>query len=213
MEWDICEYRGDEPDFLTNKQILQLRRLRWKDDSAIEIQWYQVWDICFPGRERPSKTCIDDIMKDALATALESYRDFVSLQALHILGDVLSKSGYNGPDPRKALLTLLNNGLDAISSHWTTILEEQAKADRKPPTIESSSSASRWSGLTLAAADALDSISPSAEALGSPSTSDFSGKGARSTTAKCRSRLTFVGGARLRQRGSRMVTGGGRLPC
>jgi hypothetical protein len=116
-------------------------------------------------------------MNEILVTALASYRDFVSLQALHIFRDVLSKSGYNGPDPREALLNVLQNGLDLVSSRWATIWERRAKVGGELHTIESSSSASRSSGSTLAAADAPHSFSPF----------DFMGKGTRYTIVERRS--------------------------
>lgn len=179
----VCKLTRVEPDFLTRPQILQLQQ-QWvpldRPRPLVEAWWYRIWDVCFPGRERPVSICVED--KHALATALPSYRDFVSLQGPQILGDVLSKSGYNGPGTRDGLLKILQNGLDLISSRWAAIRDERAPVDREPPTIESSSSTSTWSGSALPAADAPDS----------PSSYDFiSGcRMTRSTMAECSSRLT-----------------------
>lgn len=178
----VCKLTRVEPDFLTRSQFLQLRQPLplARSRPLAEAWWYRVWDVCFPGRERPVSIYVED--KHALATALPSYRDFVSLQGPQILGDVLSKSGYNGPGTRDGLLKILQNGLDLISSRWAAIRDERAPVDREPPTIESSSSTSTWSGSALPAADAPDS----------PSSYDFifGCRMTRSTIAECSSRLT-----------------------
>ena len=178
LEERVCRLILAAPDFLTHSQCAQLERklLPASSRPLVEARWYQVWDICFPGQERPVSIGIEN--KDVLATSSASYHEFVSLEGPQILADVLSKSGYNGPGTRDALLKILQNGLDLIFSRWVTIREKRAKGDCEPPTIESSSSTSKWAGSTLAASTAPDPRSPS---------NLNSGERTRSIIAECRS--------------------------
>ncbi|KAH7150283.1 hypothetical protein B0J13DRAFT_523347 [Dactylonectria estremocensis] len=109
-----CEKRpsSERPDGMTPMQEQKLRSTRAKQKQTEEEQWYEIFELLFPGTERPSSPyLINSLSKD-----MSSFREFVENQGRTIVQDSLIDSLPSVEEGR--IRSLVNDAIRRIFPTW-----------------------------------------------------------------------------------------------
>ncbi|KAH7134109.1 hypothetical protein EDB81DRAFT_90948 [Dactylonectria macrodidyma] len=109
-----CQKRPstERPDGMTPMQEQKLRSTRAKQKQTEEEQWYEIFELLFPGTERPSSPyLINSLSKD-----MNSFREFVENQGRTIVQDSLIDSL---PSVEEGTIrSLVNDAIRSIFPRW-----------------------------------------------------------------------------------------------
>jgi hypothetical protein len=119
---------------------------------TVEEQWYAIWDILFPGADRPASPYIDGVLSEEIS----SFQEFYQTRGAAILREALQESLMHNTSTQEVQQysdLVLRAALDRILDEWLSAQTDDA----------SSSSAQPATRATL---------SPSSEINANPSTSE-----------------------------------------
>ncbi|KAL2106695.1 hypothetical protein VUR80DRAFT_6341 [Thermomyces stellatus] len=130
-----CERRPyTPPDGVTEDQIFQLRS-RVNQKNSLENQWYEVFDIIFPGSARPASVFLDP----ELSQDLDEFVNFLTTHGPKIILDKINLSNTppgDGSSSRStpSLTSGLSKALQEVYDRWyrSRVAEEGASSLPKP---------------------------------------------------------------------------------
>lgn len=101
------------PDAVTDEQTIQLRS-RADHKKTTEDQWYEVFDILFPGRQRPTSVYLEPDSQD-----LDEFVHFLTSDGTGIILNRLTPliDGYSS-NSFPGLLSALNGALQEVYGQW-----------------------------------------------------------------------------------------------
>ncbi|KAL2839350.1 hypothetical protein BJY01DRAFT_250530 [Aspergillus pseudoustus] len=110
-----CEVRHVVHNDLTHSQMKALRK-KSLAKSTVEEQWFTMWDIVFPGVERPSSPYLDQ----SLSEELSSFHEFYQANGPSILRETLEQNSVEIATEQRYNDAILCAGLNAIFHQWLT---------------------------------------------------------------------------------------------
>ena len=111
----------------------QSRQLSRKCKGSIEQQWFSIWDILFPGEQRPSSVYIDSDQSEDFCL----FREFSQRDGLDVLLDELRANGLaiQPGITEEDLRDTLRRGLDSMFEHFR-IGRASSSASRGDPATD-----------------------------------------------------------------------------
>jgi len=112
LDNDSCQrYPNRQPEGITQSQQNELKRKR--KNRSDEEQWFVMWDIVFPGRQRPSSPYLDaDLSRDHC-----EFVEFLTDYGPRILADALSSECILF-ESHEFLRRILQAGMNEIHEQW-----------------------------------------------------------------------------------------------
>jgi len=142
---EICKVEpAPKTGFLTAEQVARLQR-RSSPTVTLEQQWFQIYDIVFPGRPRPISP-----YDDKTAWVLSLYDDFVFSEGPKIFQDVLSSHRVGDP----SIDSILQDALLHVNTRFLSTLDKIPDNGNPGESAIRPSTVSGWSGTTLVPTDA-----------------------------------------------------------
>ncbi|SPO03256.1 uncharacterized protein DNG_05938 [Cephalotrichum gorgonifer] len=132
-----CERRPyTPPDGVTEDQIFQLRS-RVNQKNSLEDQWYEVFEIVFPGAAKPASVYLDP----ELSQDLDEFVNFLTMHGPRIIMDRVNVTGSigeseAGSQSAAALTSGLSRALQEVYDQWyrSRAVEEVPSSLPKPLT-------------------------------------------------------------------------------
>jgi hypothetical protein len=118
----------------------------------VEKQWYAIWDILFPGAERPASPYIDNVLSEEIS----SFQEFYQTRGPAILREALRESFMDNTSMQEVQQysdLVLRAALDRILDEWLSTQTDDACPSSEQPATSATLSPSSENNVNTSASD------------------------------------------------------------
>ncbi|KAK4167959.1 hypothetical protein QBC43DRAFT_310533 [Cladorrhinum sp. PSN259] len=139
----VCTFKPWNEHLITRSQQVELHRKSRPDTSEAE-RWFDIWDILFPGRLRPSSPYIDTGVSDDL----REFREYTQIRGREVLLERLQAAGFSYRYPDSSLsdqdfevyrLEAADRAIDAMIEDFLSSRSSQGSAQQQGKTSSDAS--------------------------------------------------------------------------
>ncbi|KAJ0425051.1 hypothetical protein BJY00DRAFT_308936 [Aspergillus carlsbadensis] len=155
-----CAVRHVAHDDLSQSQMKALTR-RANTRYTVEEQWYAIWDILFPGAERPASPYIDGMLSEEIS----SFQEFYQTRGPAILREALRESHRSGTSTQEVEQysdLVLRAALDRILDRWLSSQTDDASLSSAQPVTSATLSPSSENNVVSSTSDSQPALIGSA---------------------------------------------------